>query len=142
MKAHLDKNHNWGLTQADIPDYWTKSYEHCKWGWKCCDCSTYLGSWEFTPRFFAEHFKHCGVALDGQEDATEQGQGQLSSDNATTLRLENLMRRLSTEGQETERGLVDMRIPTDKALPPRPKAPEITQEDEEYWKLVCQTWQN
>jgi hypothetical protein len=142
MKAHLDKNHNWGLTQADIPDYWTKSYEHYKWGWKCCDCSTDLGSWEFDPRFFAEHFKRCGVALDGQEDATEQGQGQVASDNATGLRLENLMKRLSTEGQETERGLVDMRISTDKALPPRPKGPEITEEDEEYWKLVCDTWQN
>ncbi|PVH77266.1 hypothetical protein DL98DRAFT_573906 [Cadophora sp. DSE1049] len=141
VKAHLDKNHDWRLTQADIPDYWTKSYEHNKWGWICCDCGTELGSWEVGPRLFAEHFKFCGFTIGGQDDSVGRGRGQAVSDSPAVLRLGKLMNRLSTEGQETGPGPVDMRIRNDEAPNPPPKAREVTPEDEEYWESVCKEWQ-
>lgn len=142
MKAHLDKHHNWKLTQADIPDYWTKPYEHWKWGWKCCDCGTDLGSWETNPRFFAEHFKFCGLGLGEEDDIKERGRGrgQTVVDSPAVLRLGKLMKRLSTEGEGTGRELVNMRIHDNKTLPAPPKAREVIQEEKEYWGSVCEDW--
>ncbi|PMD39357.1 hypothetical protein L207DRAFT_566375 [Hyaloscypha variabilis F] len=135
MKAHLDKYHDWKLTQADIPDYWTKPFEHCKWGWKCCDCGTDLGSWKTNPRFFVEHFKFCGLRLGKDDDTKECGRGrdQTVVDSPAVLRLGRLMKRLNTEGEEIGNRFVDMRIRDTKTLPVPPKALEVTQEEKEYW---------